>query len=99
MTSLYKTGCFNSKLPGSGEEGMCEVKLWCQPGDFPELALFLSVGVHLGWATLTMLRGFCLQLMSLVWILLAHHQLAQGESVGMGPSFLYPSFQTCPWHC
>ncbi|XP_064014838.1 protein delta homolog 2 [Pogoniulus pusillus] len=26
-----------------------------------------------------MLRSFCLQLMSLVWILLAHHQLAQGD--------------------
>jgi len=81
VTSPYKTGCFSSKLPGSGEQEMREVKLRCQPGDFSELAVFLSVGVHLGGATLTMLRSFCLQLMSLVWILLAHHQLAQGESL------------------
>lgn len=94
MTSLCKTGCFNSELPGSREEGMCEMKLWCQPRDFAELALFPSVGVHLGGATLTMLRSFCLQLMSLIWILLAHHQLVQGESVDS-----YPFFQTCPWHC
>lgn len=60
---------------------MREMKLLCEPGDFSELALFQSVGVHLGGATLTMLRSFCLQLMSLVWILLAHHQLAQGESL------------------
>uniref|UniRef100_A0A8B9M689 Protein delta homolog 2 n=1 Tax=Accipiter nisus TaxID=211598 RepID=A0A8B9M689_9AVES len=43
-----------------------------------QLQLVLT-GVHLGGATLTMLRSFCLQLMSLVWILLAHHQLAQGD--------------------
>lgn len=60
---------------------MNEVKLWCEPGDFSELAFFLSVGDHLGGATLTMLRSFCLHLMSLVWILLAHHHLAQGESL------------------
>lgn len=66
---------YELKLPGSREE------LWCQPRDFPELALSLSVGVHLGGATLTMLRSFCLQLMSLIWILLAHHQLVQGESL------------------
>lgn len=95
--NLCKTRCFNSELPGSREEGMCEMKLWCQPRDFAELALFPSVGVHLGGATLTMLRSFCLQLMSLIWILLAHHQLVQGESVDMSPSLSYPSFQTCPW--
>lgn len=51
VTSLYKTGCFNSKLPGSRDEGMCEMKLWCQPRDFESLLffslqVFISVGPH-----------------------------------------------------
>lgn len=28
-----------------------------------------------------MLRSFCLQLMSLLWILVAHHHFAQGEGL------------------
>lgn len=91
MRSPYKTECFSSELPGSGEEGTREVMLQCEPEAFPQPALFASVGVQLGGATLTMLRSFCLQLMSLLWILLAHHQLAQGES--LGPALLCPPFQ------
>ncbi|XP_032072520.1 protein delta homolog 2 isoform X2 [Thamnophis elegans] len=38
-----------------------------------------SGGDYLGGATLIMLRSFCLQLMSLLWILAAHHHFIQGD--------------------
>ncbi|XP_028580146.2 protein delta homolog 2 isoform X1 [Podarcis muralis] len=51
------------------------------PAPSPESGLKESQvrGDYLGGATLTMLRSFCLQLMSLLWILVAHHHFTQGD--------------------
>ncbi|XP_061480768.1 protein delta homolog 2 isoform X1 [Rhineura floridana] len=58
-----------------------ERRLPSPPAPSPESGLKESQvrGDYLGGATLTMLRSFCLQLMSLLWILVAHHHFTQGD--------------------